>query len=72
MIPKIHHLTTVWDGLLDWHKRRKRDRDREFQHKVVLAADALICTAAKAFFRGVMIGVLAVALLWLLAQIGHH
>ena len=81
MIPKRKSLELdhVWDGLITWSKHRKadparfqREKDREFQRRVVLAADALITTAAKGFFRGVLIGVLVIALLWLLAQIGHH
>jgi hypothetical protein len=59
-VDKIEHF---WDAL----KARKRDRDREFQRRVVLGADALVHTAVKGFFRGVGI----VALLWLLAQLGH-
>jgi hypothetical protein len=76
MIPKGKPARDVWD--LDWAKRRKADRarlqrekDKEVQRRVVLATDALAHTAVKGFFRGVAIAIGIVALLWLLAQLGH-
>ena len=81
MIPKRKSLELehVWDELIDWSKRGKADRarlqlekDREFQRKTLLAADALITTAAKAFFRGIMIGLLILALLYCVATCGLH
>jgi hypothetical protein len=79
MIPKIHRLNRVWIPLIAWSKRRKADRvrlqrrqDREFQRRVLLAANVLINSAVSGFFRGVMIGVLVVALLYCLATCGHH
>jgi hypothetical protein len=81
MIPKRKSLELdhVWDDLITWSKRRKADRarlqlekDKEFQRRVVLAADALICAAVRGFMRGVAIAIGIIALLWLLAQLGHH
>ncbi len=80
MQPKGKHtLEHVWDPLIDWAKRRKADRarlqlekDKELQRRVVLGADALVNAAVKGFFRGVMIAIGIVALLYVLAQISHH
>jgi hypothetical protein len=79
MIPKGPSLEHVWDDLLIWHKRRRADRvrlqrrqDREFQRRVLLAANVLINSAVSGFFRGVMIGVLVLALLYCMATCGHH
>ena len=46
-------------------------KTKEIQRRVVLATDALAHTAVKGFFRGVAIAIGIVALLWLLAQLGH-
>jgi hypothetical protein len=74
MIPKRKSLELdhVWDGLLDWHKRQKRDRDREFQRNAWLAANALVNAAVAGFMRGILIAIGILALLYVLAQFGHH
>jgi hypothetical protein len=79
MIPKGKPLEHVWDDLIDWAKRRKADRarfqhrkDKEFQRRVVLGADALVNAAVRGFFRGVAIAIEILALLYVLAQFGHH
>ena len=76
MIPKGPSLEHVWDGLLAWKAERDRrrhvDDDRELKRKVVLGADALVNAALKGFFRGVAIAIGILALLYVLAQFGHH
>jgi hypothetical protein len=79
MISKGKPLDHVWDDLLDWSKRRKADRvrlqrekDKEFQRRVVLAADALVNAAVRGFLRGVAWAIGIVFFLYLVSQFGRH
>src|SRR5258705_2420040 len=61
-----HSLNHVWDPLLAWkadRDRRRRLDEKEFQRRVVLAADVLITTAIRGFVRGLLWGIGILALL---------